>query len=106
MISIIVGILVLVGLLAFIVLRQPQFGKAPSGERLERIKQSTNYKDEKCEKLSYTPNVTEGHSIASEVYQTIFKKQPHKFPTDNIPTKKTNFKQQPADENALVRFGH
>lgn len=106
MISILVSILVLVGLLAFIVLRQPQFGKAPSGERLERIKQSPNYKDGKFQNLSYTPNFTEGHSMAGEVYQTFFKKQPRKFPTDNIPTIKTDLQQLPADENALVWFGH
>ena len=106
MMSIVIGVIILVGLLAFFVLRQPQFGKAPSGERLERIKQSPNYKDGKFQNLSYTPSFTEGHSMAGEVYQTFFKKHPRKFPTDSIPTLKTDLLLLHINENMLVWFGH
>ena len=103
---IIVSILVLVGVVAFFVLRQPQFGKAPSGKRLERIQQSPNYKNGKFQNLSYTPNFTEGHTLAGEIYKTFFKKNPRKSPTDGIPSVKTDLHQLPVDENVLIWFGH
>lgn len=103
---IIVSILVLIGVVAFFVLRQPQFGKAPSGQRLERIKQSPNYKDGKFQNRFPTPIMPEGYTMAGEVYRTFFRKNPRKFPTDSIPSVKTDLHNLPKDENVLVWFGH
>jgi hypothetical protein len=39
-------------------MQQAEFGKTPSGKRLELIKQSPHFKKEKFENLSYTPDLT------------------------------------------------
>ena len=101
-----VSLIMLVCIVGYFVMQQPQFGKAPSGKRLERIKKSPNYKDGKFQNLSYTPNFTEGYTMAGEIYKTFIKKNPRKFPTDSIPTVKTNLHQIPINENVLVWFGH
>ena len=106
MMIIIVIILALVGIVAFFILRQPQFGKAPSGHRLERIKQSPNYKDGKFQNRFPTPILPEGYTMAGEIYRTFFRKNPRKFPTDSIPSVKTNLHNLPTDSNILVWFGH
>ena len=49
-------------------MQQPQFGKAASGDHLERIKNSPNYRNGKFQNLSYTPDIKEGVS-----YYTVIK---------------------------------
>ncbi|WP_231390149.1 MBL fold metallo-hydrolase [Sphingobacterium pedocola] len=103
---IIVSSLVLIGIVAFFVLRQPQFGKAPSGQRLERIKQSPHYKNGKFQNLSYTPTLAEGHNYFGVIYETYFKNKPRQYPTDIIPSVKTDLLNLPVDADILVWFGH
>jgi L-ascorbate metabolism protein UlaG (beta-lactamase superfamily) len=100
------SILVLVVITALLFLQQPQYGKAPSGNRLERIKQSVNYKDGKFRNLEEITMFPEGYTMAGEVYRTFLRKNPRKFPTDNIPSNKADLKNLPADSNTLVWFGH
>lgn len=101
--------LVLIVVLVSVVLiymQQPQFGKAPSGERLERIKQSPNYKNGKFQNLVPTPIIPEGFTMAGEIWRTFFRKNPRKHPTDLIPSVKTNLLTLSPDSNVLVWFGH
>lgn len=98
--------IVILGIVAFFVLRQPQFGKAPSGQRLERIKQSPNYKAGKFQNKFLTRLLPEGYTMVGEVYRTFFKSNPRKFPTDSIPSIKTDLLSLPIDTNILVWFGH
>ena len=92
--------------IAFLYLQHPQFGKAPKGKRLERIKQSLNYKDGKFQNFSYTPELTEGHSMLEVVYNHFFKKAPRRNPTDTIPAIKTDLLNLSVDQDILVWFGH
>lgn len=103
---IIVSSLVLIGIVAFFVLRQPQFGKAPNGQRLERIKQSPHYKNGKFQNLSNTPTLAEGHNYFEVIYETYFKNKPRQYPTDIIPSVKTDLLNLPVDTDILVWFGH
>ena len=48
---IIVVVIVLLTVTAFFYVRQPQFGDAPSGKRLELIRKSPSYKDGKFQTL-------------------------------------------------------
>ena len=41
----ILGIVAVLAVAVLLVLQHPDFGRTPSGERLERIKQSPNYRD-------------------------------------------------------------
>lgn len=102
-------ILICIGLIAIagvIFIQQPQFGKAPSGQRLERIKQSPNYKDGKFQNRFPTRLLPEGYTMAGAIYQTFFKNNPRKFPTDSIPSLKTDLFSLAVDTNVLVWFGH
>jgi L-ascorbate metabolism protein UlaG (beta-lactamase superfamily) len=96
----------LLGLIAYLYMRLPKFGKAPSGERLERVKASPNYKDGKFQNLVFTPDLTEGYSMFGVMIDMLFKSHPNRSPIDSIPSIKTNLKELPTDENVLVWFGH
>src|SRR5690606_7477047 len=86
--------------------QQPKFGIAPSGDRLELLQQSPNYKDGKFQNLSFTPSLSEGYSMVGVFYDFFFTKFPRTKPTDRIPSVKTDLKQIPLTENVLVWFGH
>lgn len=85
---------------------QPQFGKLPTGERLERIKRSPNFKNGEFHNFSETPTITDGHSFWGEMYEAIFKKNPNATPHHSIPTVKTDLKNLPNDQDYIVWFGH
>jgi len=87
-------------------MQKPQFGKLPSGEKLQRIEQSIHYKNGRFRNLIEKPTITEGYSMAGEIYKTIFKKNPRLSPTDSLPSKKTNLHNLDRNENVLVWFGH
>lgn len=87
-------------------MRQPQFGKAPAGKRMERLRQSPNYKDGKFRNIHHTPNLSEGYSMTKVLYNFIFGKFPRTRPENGIPSVKTDLKHLPVNENVLVWFGH
>ena len=87
-------------------LNQPQFGKAPSGERLERIKKSPRYKDGKFQNAHFTPTLTEGYSMLGVLYRQLFEKAPNKTPSRPIPSVKTDLKHLNPSDAILVWFGH
>ena len=87
-------------------LRHPGFGKAPSGERLESIKASPNFRNGKFENLSHTPNFTEGYTFWQVMYKFFFEKAPRRKPPGSIPSVKTDLRGLPPDEDVLVWFGH
>src|SRR6266702_2039472 len=87
-------------------MRQPQFGKAPSGERLERILQSPNYKDGQFQNLSPTPALAEGVSYYKAFSDFFFKKSKRAQPADTIPSQKTNLLTLDPARDCLVWFGH
>lgn len=100
---ILAGVLIIATLLY---VQQDKFGKAPGGARLERIKQSPNFKNGKFRNLSKTPTLTEGHNYFGIIYENYFKSKPRHRPTDIIPSVKTGLLNLPSDTNVLVWFGH
>src|SRR5690606_25282216 len=103
---ILLSIVLVIAIAVFAYMQHPKFGKAPSGDRLELIKQSPNYKDGKFQNLSFTPDLTEGYSMLGVVYNFLFTNFPRTTPTDTIPSVKNDLKQIPIHENVLVWFGH
>lgn len=87
-------------------MQQAQFGKRPSGERLELINKSTNYKNNSFQNLSHTPDLTEGVSMFSVLKEFIFNNNKLKKPNQSIPTIKTDLLQLNPLENVVVWFGH
>lgn len=88
-------------------MKPSKFGKAPAGTRLEKIKQSPNYREGKFQNLSVTPPLTEGYTIPGIIYSQLFKKKhPQRKPSGTIPSIKTDLFRLSPDENILVWFGH
>tara|TARA_R110002096_G_scaffold324349_1_gene518383 strand:+ start:33690 stop:34790 length:1101 start_codon:yes stop_codon:yes gene_type:complete len=96
----------LFALAVILFLQHPKFGKLPSGERLERIKQSPNYRDGELQNLSDTPALTEGASYFSLINEFFFTKKDRVNPTDVIPSTKVDLLNLNPDEDILVWFGH
>ncbi len=87
-------------------MRQDQFGKAPNGARLERIKQSPNFKNGKFQNLRHTPTLTEGYNYFGVIYENYFKSKPRHYPTDKVPSMKVDLLNLPIDRDVLIWFGH
>lgn len=105
----IVAVLLLVAGIAIsitVFVRQPQFGKQPSGNRLERIKKSPNYRDGKFQNQHHTPDLAEGVSYYKVIREFIFEKSNRIKPTDTLPSQKTELHSLGPTENVLVWFGH
>ncbi|WP_306352698.1 MBL fold metallo-hydrolase [Flavobacterium sp. '19STA2R22 D10 B1'] len=83
----------------------PQFGKKPSGERLEKIKASVNYKDGAFQNLEFTPTLTEGYTYGALLKAYISPTAKHPVPKDVLPFVKTDLKTD-IESNSIVWFGH
>src|SRR6218665_1618574 len=87
-------------------MQQKKFGKLPSGERLERIRQSPHYKDGRFVNQVERPTLSEGYTMLGEIYKTLFKKYDRRAPYDSLPSVKTNLHALPPEANIAVWFGH
>jgi L-ascorbate metabolism protein UlaG (beta-lactamase superfamily) len=101
------GLLIVLFILTVIVYMQgPQFGKAPSGPRLERIKQSKYYKGGAFQNIHHTPQLAEGSSYFRVFKEFFFDKSKRNVPAAVLPSKKVDLKKTDKDEDVLVWFGH
>ena len=100
--------ILLLSIIAFgaIFTRHAKFGKAPSGERLEKIKKSPNYKDGQFQNLSSTPMLADDASYFGVLKDALFGRSPRRSPELSLPSKKSNLLALKPDENILVWFGH
>src|SRR6185295_9862510 len=104
-----IGALVLITVLILTTiafLRQPQFGQAPDGERLNRIRQSPHYRSGKFQNLNRTPDLTEGVGYYTVMKEFFFEKSKRSEPHDRLPSRKTDLLQLDSSNNVLVWFGH
>ena len=90
----------------FIFMQQPQFGKAPSGERLERIQKSPYYKNGAFDNVSFTPQLAEDASMPKVMFRFLFGKNGHAKPQQNFKFTKTNLKNLNPNQNIYVWMGH
>ncbi|MCE6990297.1 MBL fold metallo-hydrolase [Dyadobacter sp. CY323] len=104
MIFFVILALLVVGIVLF--MRQPIFGRQPSGARLERIKQSPNYRDGQFQNESLTPALAEGASYFKVITKFFFGKSKFNIPGATIPSQKTDLLHLDPNENVLVWFGH
>ncbi len=98
-------IIVLTGYVYFF-MQQPKFGKAPSGERLQKILASSNYREGKFQNQSPTPDLTEGATFFSILKDFIFNKNKRSMPSGPLPSQKTDLHSLSPADNVLVWFGH
>lgn len=103
---IILSIVIALFLFVFFFMKQTKFGRLPSGERLEIIKKSPNFKNGTFQNLSDTPSLVEGASMLGVMFEFLFKKVENKEPHTEIPSIKTDIKSLSIDEDILIWFGH
>lgn len=84
----------------------PKFGKSPSGKRLERIRQSPNYKDGSFQNRTETPSLTEGVSYYTVFKEFFFQKSKRVEPDSVLPSKKVDLMKLNPSDDVLVWFGH
>lgn len=99
-------IVTLIILIPVLFMMHPKFGRLPSGERLERIKRSPNYRQGKFQNLSPTPELMEGASMLSIMWKFLFGKSKRSIPKQPLPSKKEDLLNLDAKENIFVWFGH
>jgi len=90
----------------FSLLLPKQFGKLPSGKRLQRIRHSPNYRNGAFQNINPTPDFTDGATFFTVARDFLLKKEFRTKPMNPIPHVKTNLKELSNDANLLVWFGH
>lgn len=91
---------------AYIYTKHPKFGKSPSGIRLERVKKSPNYRNNKFQNAKETTTFAEGYTFWGELRKSLFNKYPDRIPHNAIPSVKTDLINLHIDSTILVWFGH
>jgi len=86
--------------------QHPLFGKNPTGERLQLIENSPNYRQGQFRNLMEKSGIAEDTSIFIELYRTFIKTIPHRNPKDPIPSIQTNLKTLNPKQDVIVWFGH
>src|SRR6478672_10649120 len=81
------------------------YGKKPSEKRLERIKQSPNYKNNVFQNLSHTVTLAEDSSFFKIAKQQ-FNKNKNVEPPKDIPFVKTDLRSISSAEPSVIWFGH
>lgn len=100
------AVLFVVVLAVVLFLREPKFGKLPSGKSLERIRLSRNYKNGQFQNIEFTPSFTEGASMIRVMQKFFFEKSKKSKPAHPLPSKKTDLLNLHPAENILTWFGH
>jgi L-ascorbate metabolism protein UlaG (beta-lactamase superfamily) len=103
---ILLSLIALIAVATALYLQQAKFGKSPEGARLEKIKQSPNYRDGEFQNIYHTPQLTEGYGYFEVFVQFFFKRNPNRIPIDAIPSVKSDLLNLPPDQDILVWFGH
>lgn len=105
--SILFTILVLLAIAAPIFIHLPQFGRAPSGKRLERIEKSPNYRNGKFHNISETEVMdVSARQIIKSFRRLIFKKKKALRPAQPLEMEHRDLKHLPQDKDLYVWFGH
>lgn len=101
-------VIAIIGLLlmTYSYMQQPKFGKTPTGERLDRVKKSPNFRDGKFQNLSHTPDLTEGVGYLGVMKEFLFGDKSKVKPPAPLPSVKTDLFNLNPSENVLVWFGH
>lgn len=102
---VIVSIIIIIAIGGYIFMQHPQFGKNPTGKRLEIIKKSPNYIDGKFRYTAEAAQSSGDFKLFSVLKEFVFSKSKRK-PPSALPAIKTDLKNLKPDENVMVWFGH
>ena len=106
MIVFILAVLMLLTAGTLLFLAQSQFGKHPSGARLERILKSPHYKNGRFDNLNKTPQFAEDTSMPEVMFRLLFGKKENTRPSKPFKFKKTDLNTLRSDENVFIWMGH
>jgi len=102
----ILGIALLLVVTIFVFINQPSFGRTPRGERLERIKQSPNYRNGEFQNLHETTLMTSDRGRFAGILEFLFRKIEGLRSDQPVNAIKTDLRQVGRDKEMLVWFGH
>ena len=97
---IVLGIIVTISFFAVVFLNRPQFGKLPTGERLERIKKSAHYKNGEWQNEVPTKMMT-GNGVAV-ILDYLFGSHPRTRPEKPVKSVKTDINSLPKDVDWMI----
>jgi L-ascorbate metabolism protein UlaG (beta-lactamase superfamily) len=100
-----VSLVVVLSIVTALFMQQKSFGKLPSGERLERLKKSKQYKNGIFENTHKTKLIADDASYFGMIGK-FFSKGVDREPVKDLPSVKTNLKTLVAEKPTLVWFGH
>lgn len=104
-----IGLAIVVAALALITIlfmQQKSFGKLPSGQRLERIKKSPQYRDGAFQNVEHTEMMMPDVSYPSMIYKFFFGSIADGEPSKVLPAVKTDIKNISREQNSITWFGH
>lgn len=101
-----ISVIILLAAIFFIYTNLPEFGRVPKGERLERIKQSSNYRDGKFHNRHVTPQLSSDKNRVMVMLRFLFGNNKDLRPDKPVPAIKTDLKSLPTHGNYFVWFGH
>ena len=81
-------------------------GRQPRGERLERCKQSPQWRDGEFVNVHETPTLTGDDGFFGQMYKFLFGKVGNLRPDTDVPTAKSLLKDIPRSEEICVWLGH
>jgi L-ascorbate metabolism protein UlaG (beta-lactamase superfamily) len=93
-------------LTGFVFVRLPKFGKNPSGERLEKNKKTSAWKNGHFENAEFTPSFTEGATYLKVMRYFFFHRNKNAKPKEILPAVKTDLHKLDKNQDILVWFGH
>lgn len=106
MIWILLSTAIILTAIVIVFMKQPQFGKKPSGNRLERIKKSPHYRDGQFQNLNPTPQLAEDTSMPKVLFKFFFSKKENITPKKKFIFTKSDLKNLDPEENIYVWMGH
>lgn len=102
----IIGLVLLLVLTVFLFMQHPMFGKQPEGKRLERIKQSANYRDGTFQNQSSTRMLLSDKSKIRLLWEFLFIRVKDLKPAEKLPAIKTDLNKLIPSEDVLIWMGH
>lgn len=81
-------------------------GRAPRGERLEKVKRSPHYSGGQFQNASETPQMTSEDGFFASMWKFLFGKRPNLKPSAPVPSCKTDLLSLDRNEEVVVWLGH
>lgn len=99
-------IIIFIAIGVYIFMQQPQFGKNPTWERLDKIKNSPNYIEDRFQNLMGAPQVKDNISFFTKLNDFFLNKSKRSRPASTLPSVKTDLKSLKPEEDVMIWFGH